>query len=49
LPAIANTPTTLGRKSSRKLLEALREAPQRGWTVVNMKADWNVIFASVSK
>jgi phosphoglycolate phosphatase-like HAD superfamily hydrolase len=27
-----------------KLDKALNEAPQRGWTVVNMKTDWKVIF-----
>ena len=31
-------------KSTGKLVEALREAPERGWTVVDMKHDWNVIF-----
>jgi phosphoglycolate phosphatase-like HAD superfamily hydrolase len=31
-------------KSSGKLVEALKEAPQRGWTVVNMKTDWKRIF-----
>ena len=28
-------------KSSGKLVEALKEAPARGWTVVDMKRDWN--------
>jgi phosphoserine phosphatase len=32
-------------KSSGKLVEALKEAPQRGWTVASMKDDWNTIFA----
>jgi hypothetical protein len=27
-----------------RLVEALKEAPQRGWTVVSMKVDWNTIF-----
>ncbi len=27
-----------------KLVEALREAPRRGWLVVDMKRDWNAIF-----
>jgi hypothetical protein len=27
-----------------KLDQALDEAPQRGWVVVDMKADWSVIF-----
>ena len=26
------------------LVEALKEAPDRGWTVVSMKDDWKVIF-----
>jgi hypothetical protein len=32
-------------KSSGKLVEALQEAPQRGWSVVDMKNDWKRIFA----
>ena len=28
-----------------KLREALREAPERGWLVVDMKQDWNVVFS----
>lgn len=32
-------------KSSGKLVEALKEAPRRGWTVVDMKADWKRVFA----
>ncbi len=32
-------------ESSGKLVEALREAPARGWTVVDMKQDWNRVFA----
>ena len=32
-------------KSSGKLVEALKEAPQRGWTVVDMKTDWKQVFA----
>jgi hypothetical protein len=31
-------------KSSGKLVEALAEAPKRGWTVVDMKKDWKTIF-----
>lgn len=31
--------------SSGKLVTALKEAPQRGWTVVNMKNDWKRVFA----
>ncbi len=30
---------------SGKLVEALKEAPQRGWSVVDMKNDWKRIFA----
>jgi phosphoglycolate phosphatase-like HAD superfamily hydrolase len=33
-------------KSTGKLVEALREAPDRGWTVVNMQTDWKTLFAS---
>jgi len=32
-------------KSSGKLVEALADAPKRGWIVVDMKADWKKIFA----
>lgn len=31
-------------KSSGKLIDALKEAPDRGWTVVNMKEDWKTVF-----
>ncbi|MFM8321323.1 MAG: HAD family hydrolase [Chloroflexota bacterium] len=31
-------------KSTGKLVEALKEAPKRGWTVVDMKQDWNTVF-----
>ncbi len=31
-------------KSSGKLIEALADAPRRGWTVVDMKRDWKVIY-----
>ncbi|MEB3313063.1 MAG: HAD family hydrolase [Cyanobacteriota bacterium] len=31
-------------KSTGKLVEALKEAPERGWLVVDMKQDWKVIF-----
>jgi phosphoglycolate phosphatase-like HAD superfamily hydrolase len=31
--------------STGKLVEALREAPQRGWAVVDMQRDWRRIFA----
>jgi phosphoserine phosphatase len=31
--------------STGKLVEALTEAPERGWTVVSMKDDWQRIFA----
>ena len=32
-------------KSSGKLVEALADAPKRGWIVVDMKTDWKKIFA----
>ena len=32
-------------KSSGKLVEALQDAPQRGWIVVDMKSDWKRVFA----
>jgi len=32
-------------KSTGKLVEALKEAQQRGWTVASMKDDWKTIFA----
>lgn len=32
-------------KSTGKLVEALKEAPQRGWTVVSMRDDWKRVFA----
>lgn len=32
-------------KSSGKLVEALAEAPERGWIVVSMKDDWKTVFA----
>jgi phosphoglycolate phosphatase-like HAD superfamily hydrolase len=32
-------------ESTGKLVNALAEAPERGWTVVNMKTDWSRIFA----
>ena len=31
-------------KGTGELVEALKEAPRRGWTVVSMKDDWNAIF-----
>ena len=31
---------------SGKLITALEEAPKRGWVVVDMKNDWNTVFAS---
>jgi phosphoglycolate phosphatase-like HAD superfamily hydrolase len=34
-------------KSSGKLVEALADAPKRGWTVVDMKADWKQVFPAV--
>ncbi len=35
-------------KSTGKLVKALKEAPKRGWLVVDMKQDWNAIFASAT-
>ena len=32
-------------KSTGKLVDALQEAPQRGWLVVDMQQDWNTVFA----
>ena len=32
-------------KSSGKLVDALKEAPQRDWSVVDMKNDWKRVFA----
>ena len=31
-------------KSTGKLVEALQEAPSRGWIVVDMQQDWNAVF-----
>ena len=31
-------------KSTGKLVTALAEAKQRGWTVVDMKVDWKSVF-----
>jgi phosphoserine phosphatase len=31
-------------KSTGKLVEALQEAPERGWLVVDMKRDWKAVF-----
>ena len=33
-------------RSTGMLVEALKEAPQRSWTVVNMKTDWRSIFTN---
>jgi hypothetical protein len=35
-------------KSSGKLVEALADAPGRGWTVVDMARDWNTVLADDS-
>jgi hypothetical protein len=32
-------------KSSGKLVEALAEAPKRGWVVADMKSDWVTVFS----
>jgi phosphoglycolate phosphatase-like HAD superfamily hydrolase len=34
-------------KSTGKLVEALQEAPSRGWIVVDMKQDWNAVFGEM--
>jgi phosphoglycolate phosphatase-like HAD superfamily hydrolase len=34
-------------KSSGKLVEALEDAPKRGWTVVDMQNDWKRVFGRV--
>jgi phosphoglycolate phosphatase-like HAD superfamily hydrolase len=33
-------------KSSGTLVEALKDAPGRGWTVISMKDDWNAVFSA---
>jgi len=33
-------------KSTGKLVEALKEAPKRGWLIVDMKQDWNTVFGN---
>jgi phosphoglycolate phosphatase-like HAD superfamily hydrolase len=33
-------------KSTGQLVEALKEAPRRGWLVVDMKRDWKTIFGA---
>ncbi|MGB5135756.1 MAG: HAD family hydrolase [Prochlorococcaceae cyanobacterium] len=35
--------------SSGRLVEALRQAPERGWLVVDMARDWRVVFAPSSR
>ncbi|MFM7734065.1 MAG: HAD family hydrolase [Cyanobium sp.] len=35
-------------KSTGRLVEALAEAPQRGWLVVDMQRDWNTVFAEAA-
>jgi hypothetical protein len=36
-------------KSSGKLVEALQDAPQRGWIVVDMQADWKELFSDAAE
>jgi phosphoglycolate phosphatase-like HAD superfamily hydrolase len=36
-------------KSTGKLVDALKEAPRRGWLVVDMKRDWKTIFRPESE
>ncbi len=33
-------------RSSGKLVDALKEAPQHGWVVVDMKTDWKTVFSA---
>jgi hypothetical protein len=33
-------------KSTGKLVEALADAPKRGWTIVDMKQDWKVVLGA---
>ena len=35
-----------GRDGAQKLIEALEDAPKRGWVVVDMKEDWKTVFKS---
>lgn len=35
--------------SSGRLVEALREAPERGWHVISMKRDWQTIFSPAAE
>ena len=35
-------------KSTGKLVQALNEAPTRGWLVADMQRDWNTIFAAAA-
>lgn len=34
--------------SSGKLVTALADAPRRGWTVVDMKSDWKIVFPPIA-
>ena len=33
-----------GKEGAQKLIEALEDAPKRGWVVVDMKEDWKTVF-----
>jgi len=35
-----------GKEGAQKLIEALEDAPKRGWVVVDMKEDWKTVFKS---
>ena len=35
-------------KSTGKLVRALREAPERGWLVVDMRRDWQTVFSAAA-
>jgi len=36
-------------KSSGKLFTALKDAPKRGWQIIDMKRDWKTVFPSTSQ
>jgi hypothetical protein len=44
LAGIVVEPTPDLLRLQQDVIDALKEAPQRGWTVVSMKDDWNTIF-----
>jgi hypothetical protein len=48
-PDLPKAPGDANTKSTGKRVEALKEAPKRGWLVVDMKQDWNTIFRPESR